>query len=113
MVVCIPVSDDGSVDQRWGRARRVAIAQISNRALDGWTEFEVAWDRLHDAGGEGEHHARIASFLKEHKAELVVAGHMGPPMAHMLDKMGIAVRLGASGNAREAVIRVADIPPGV
>ena len=114
MVVCIPVSQDGSVDERWGRARRVAIVRVSNRAIDGWTEHDVKWDALHDAGGEGEHHARIARFINEHGVDLVVAGHMGPPMANMLDKMDVAVSLGASGDARQAVIRaLAAIPPGV
>ncbi len=114
MVVCIPVSEDGSVDQRWGRARRVAIVQVSDREIDGWTEHDVEWDALHDAGGEGEHHARIARFVKEQGVDVVVAGHTGPPMAHMLDKMGVAVSLGATGDAREAVVRALPrIPPGV
>ena len=105
MVVCVPVSDDGSVDQRWGRAHRVAIVQVSDRTIDRWTEHDVKWDTLHDSGGEGTHHARIARFVKEHGVDLVVAGHMGPPMAHMLEKMDVAVSLGATGDAREALYR--------
>ena len=72
MIVCIPVSEDGSVDQRWGRARRVAIVHASDGAIADWSEHDVGWDRLHDAGGEGEHHARIARFVKEHGVDVVV-----------------------------------------
>ena len=87
---------------------------VLDRAIDRWTEHDVEWDTLHDAGGEGQHHARIARFVKEHEVDLVVAGHMGQPMAHMLDKMDVALSLGAAGDAREAVIRaLANIPPGV
>jgi predicted Fe-Mo cluster-binding NifX family protein len=46
----------------------------------------------------------VARFLKEHHVEAVVANHMGPPMVHMLDRMGIKVLLGATGNAREAAM---------
>lgn len=101
--VCVPVLRDGSVDPRWGRADRVALAQVSGNTVERWREFEVGWDRLHDAGAEGEHHARVARFLKDHAVDTVVANHMGPPMAHMLEKMGISIRLGATGPAREAV----------
>ena len=100
--MCIPVAGDGSIDPRWGRAARVAVATLAGGGVDRWEEFEVGWDRLHDSGGEGEHHARIARFLREHGVERVVAGHMGPPMQHMLGRMGVEVVLGASGPAREA-----------
>jgi predicted Fe-Mo cluster-binding NifX family protein len=103
MVVCIPVTVDGQVAGGWGRANRVAVAEVVRGTIAGWQEFEVGWDSLHDQDGEGSHHARIARFLAEHRVEAVVAGHMGPPMQQMLDKMGLTVRLGASGDARRAV----------
>jgi predicted Fe-Mo cluster-binding NifX family protein len=103
MIVCIPVAGDGSVDPRWGRAQRVAVAKVNGGAIESWEEFDVGWGTLHDAGPEGQHHARIARFLQEHGVQTVVAGHMGPGMTDMLAKMNIAVRLGAAGLAREAV----------
>jgi predicted Fe-Mo cluster-binding NifX family protein len=103
MRVCIPVSPNGQVDPRWGRAQRVAVADVNGDTIAGWEEFDVGWDGSHDAGGEGQHHARVARFLQEHRVERVVADHMGPGMAQMLEKMGIAVRLGAGGDARSAV----------
>jgi len=102
MIVCIPVTEEGFVDPGWGRADRVAVAKVTASAIDAWQEFDVGWGRLHDSGPEGGHHARIANFLKEHAVEAVIAGHMGPPMEHMLGKMGIKVHLGAVGRAREA-----------
>ena len=104
MIVCIPVTHEGFVGPGWGRADRVAVANVTANAIDAWQEFDVNWGLLHDSGPEGGHHARIARFLKEHDVQAVIAGHMGPPMEHMLGKMGIEVHLGAAGLAREALL---------
>jgi predicted Fe-Mo cluster-binding NifX family protein len=107
MVVCLPVMADGSIDPRWGRAQRIAVAQLTAEGIGNWTEFEVGWDTHHDDGTEGAHHARIARFLQDHSVEAVVAGHMGPPMVHMLDRMGVKVILEAAGSARLAAMKAA------
>jgi predicted Fe-Mo cluster-binding NifX family protein len=104
VIACIPVTVDGSVDPRWGRADRVVVADVRPDEIDSWQEFDVGWGRLHDSGPEGEHHARVARFLKDHAVQVVVANHMGPPMEHMLTRMGVQVRLGARGRAREALL---------
>jgi predicted Fe-Mo cluster-binding NifX family protein len=106
IVVCVPVAVDGLLDVRWGRADRVAVASVSHDGVSAWNEFDVGWGTLHDAVTEGSHHARIARFLLEHRVEAVVAHHMGPGMEHMLGKMGLTVRLGETGDAKEAAIRV-------
>ena len=103
MIVCVPVTVGGEVDPRWGRAARVAIARVEGGAIVDWQEHAVAWDALHDVGTEGGHHARVASFLRDQGVEVVVAGHMGPPMVQMLGNMRILARLGAQGDARAAV----------
>lgn len=106
MVICVPVRGDDSVDPRWGRADRVAVASVGAGGIETWDEFDVGWGRLHDSAPEGQHHARVARFLREQHIDTVVANHMGPGMEHMLGKMGIAVILGADGpNARDAVRR--------
>jgi predicted Fe-Mo cluster-binding NifX family protein len=105
MIVCVPVTTDGQIGPAWGKAGRVAVARVEADGIADWDEFEVGWDRLHDEGTEGGHHARIARFLVEHKVGMVVSGHMGPPMQQMLGRMGITVRLGAQGDARQAVAR--------
>ena len=107
MIVCVPVMAGGSVDPRWGRAARVAVADVQAGSLASWQEFDVGWDRLHDAGGEGTHHARVARFLLENHVEAVVANHMGGEMQHMLQRMGLELRLGAAGDARVAVVAAA------
>jgi len=100
------VTPAGDIDPRWGRAARVAVGDVQNRELLHWEEFEVAWDQLHDAGTEGGHHARVARFLEDKRIDVVVANHMGEPMVQMLDRMGMEVRLGASGDAGRAVLFV-------
>jgi len=109
MRVCIPVTPDGQVGGGFGRAAQVAIATVEDGAVTAWDELPVAWDVLHDTTTEGGHHARVARFLMDHAIELVVVGHMGESMRHMLDRMGLAVRTGATGDAREAVAHI----PGV
>lgn len=104
MVVCVAVTPDGQIDPRWGRASSVAIAEVGGGTLGRWEEFQVRWDELHDTGTEGGHHARVARFMREHQVAMVVARHMGPDMHHMLERLGIDVRLGAAGDARDAVL---------
>ena len=106
MRVCIPVAEDGLIDPRWGRAHQVAIVEVSAGLVSSWQEHEVGWDIAHDSAGEGAHHAAVARFLRDEGVDTVVAHHMGPPMSHMLERLGIRVLLGASGPAREAVTTV-------
>ena len=107
MIVCVPVTPAGEIDPRWGRAARVAVADVRDGGISSWEEFEVGWDTLHDVGSEGGHHARVARFLMEQGTEVVVADHMGESMLHMLAEMGVDVRLGAGGDARSAVLAAA------
>jgi predicted Fe-Mo cluster-binding NifX family protein len=110
MIVAVPVTREGRIERGWGRADRVAIADMSGDGIGSWEEFDVGWGSLHDSGPEGQHHARIARFLREHGVEAVLASHMGPPMQRMLGRMGIEVRLGATGHATEAVMSLLDRP---
>ena len=52
MILCVPVTGTGEVDPRWGRAGRVAVAEVVGGTVRRWDEFDVAWDRLHDEGSE-------------------------------------------------------------
>jgi len=108
IIVCVPVTIEGALGPRWGRAERVAVATVSQDGIEDWQEFDVSWDSLHDAGSEGSHHGRVARFLREHNVEAVAAHHMGPAMEHMLGKMGLTVRLGEAGGAQEVAARVLD-----
>lgn len=103
MIFCAPVTTEGLIDHSWGRADRVALADVVNGEITGWQEIEVSWSRLHDEGTPGTHHARVVTFLREHDVQAVVVDHMGDGMVRMLDTMGLPVHSGAAGSAREAV----------
>ena len=111
MRVCVPVTSDGQVGHSWGRAARVAVADVMDGSLVAWNEIDVSWDRLHDETTEGGHHARVARFLRDHQVEAVAAGHMGEPMVHTLERLRIAVHLGVAGDARQAAIVAAGPTP--
>lgn len=111
MVVAVVVDEVGNVGRGWGRAARVAVAGIQDGALAEWEEHDVGWDVLHEQGSEALHHALIARFVKHQNVRLVVSGHMGAGMQAMLGRMGIAIYLGASGDARRAVVAAAAAVP--
>lgn len=103
MRVCVPITADGEVDPRWGRADRVAVADVTDGEIHGWQEFTVSWGTLHDAGTEGAHHARVARFLRDNQVQVIAAHHVGPGMQRMLDSMAIPVVTTPGGDARSAV----------
>lgn len=110
MRVCVPVTADGQVGPAWGRAERVALAEVVDGRILDWQEVDVGWDSSHDAGTEGSHHARVATFIRQERVQGVAAGHMGPPMQTMLGKLGVRVMLSAAGDAREAARAVERLP---
>ena len=102
-MICAPITSDGQIDPRWGRAERVALATLTDGQITGWQEIDVHWGQLRDEGTSGAHHARIVRFLREHDVDTVVAGHVGPGMQQVMSKMGVRLHLGATGAARTAV----------
>jgi predicted Fe-Mo cluster-binding NifX family protein len=102
MIICLPITKDGNVDPRWGRADWIAIADVVNHEILSWREVKVSWSTLHDQGTDGSHHARVVKFLKDQKIEAIVVNHMGDGMTRMLETMKIPVQLGAIGDARAA-----------
>lgn len=108
MIVCAPVTSEGMIDPRWGRADRVAVADVVDGEIVSWLEVEVSWSRLHDEGTPGSHHARVVTFLRDHHVEAVLANHVGDGMVRTLHAMGLPLHLGAAGDARAAVQAVLD-----
>ena len=104
MIVCVPVTSEGQVDHRWGRAKFIAVGNVTSGVIEEWQEIEVSWDHLHDEGTSAQHHARVARFLRENRIESVVANHVGEGMARMLGTMKLPLSLGATGDARDAVL---------
>jgi predicted Fe-Mo cluster-binding NifX family protein len=103
MIFCAPVTNEGTIDPRWGRADRLAVADVVDGEVVSWREVEVSWSRLHDEGTPGSHHARVVAFLRDQHVEVVVANHMGDGMTRTLATMGLRVHLGAAGDARVAI----------
>lgn len=89
VVVALPVTPEGGLEPRFGRAPRMAIATIVGDRIADWQVHEVGWDVLHDEGTHGSHHARIVRFMREHAVGRVVFSHMGPPMINTLSKLGL------------------------
>ena len=110
MIVCVALGAGDTVGGGWGRADRVAVAKVDGEQIASWEVFDVGWGRQHDAGPEGQHHARIAMFLKDHGVQAVVTGHMGDGMVRMLSSMNIAAHVGANGPARPAALAAAQSP---
>jgi predicted Fe-Mo cluster-binding NifX family protein len=102
MRVCVPITTEGQVDPRWGRADRVAVASVIDGEIADWQEFPVGWGRLHDEGTEGAHHARVARFLRDNQVQAVAVHHVGLGMQRMLASMAIRVVDGLGGDARSA-----------
>jgi predicted Fe-Mo cluster-binding NifX family protein len=102
--VCMSVTPDEQVGHGWGRAALVAVAEVEDGVIVSWRVEPVGWDVLHDAPGEGNHHARVVRFLQDNGVAVAVAEQMGEPMQVMLSKLGIRVVLGASGDARSAIL---------
>lgn len=105
-VTAIPVDADGNIGHSWGKAPVVAIATVVDGAITDWTTHDVGWDRPHDEGSHGAHHARIARFTQEHHVNRVIAHHMGADMRNMLSKLGVRVDAPAQLDARSAVVGV-------
>ncbi len=107
MMMCAPVTSEAMIDHGWGRADRVALAEVVDGEIVSWKEVEVSWSRLHDEGTPGSHHARVVTFLRDEHVEAVVVNHMGDGMARSLATMGLPVHVGASGDARSAILGAA------
>lgn len=104
VIACVPVSPDGTVDPRWGRADRLAVAEVEDGRILSWEEFQVDWSTRHDEGSSARHHARVARFLLEHHVGAVVAHHVGEGMVRQLATMKVTLHLDAEGDARAAVV---------
>jgi len=108
MIIAVNIS--GSlVGGGLGRASTMAVAKVEQGQIVSWNEVPVGWDVSHDDPNldHGTHHARIVTFMRDNHVETVVTGHIGPPMAHTLNLMGIALVDGVTGPAREAAIAAA------
>lgn len=110
MNVLIPVTPEGLVEPRFGRAPLVATATVEDGVITSWQEHAVGWDAAHDAGAEGAHHARIVRFLREQEVSTVIAEHVGAGMRRVAGRMGVRLLATAGGPARQAVLEALASP---
>lgn len=115
MIVAVNVAGT-LVGEGLGRAKTMALATVEDGAITAWEETDVRWDLSHDAvvsgnpapgelaASQGSHHAKIVRFMRDNHVNLVITGHVGPPMLHTLELMGIPVITGTPGDARAAVL---------
>lgn len=107
MILTVPVTTDGQVDMKFGKAVTMAVATVEAGEITDWQQHDVGWDVLHDQGEHGQHHARIVRFLKEQGVERVLFAHMGQPMIHTIGKMGLELVEVPVMDARDAVVQAA------
>lgn len=110
MILMTPVTEDGRTDSRFGRAHWVAVADVADGAIAGWTVHEVDWDGLHDSGTHGSHHARVIGFLRDQGVQGVVAPMMGEGMARMLTSAGLPILPASPGDAKASVLAAVNDP---
>lgn len=108
MIACVPITSDGQVDHRWGRADWIAVANVVDGEIENWQEIEVSWSQLHDDGTPARHHARVPRFLRENHVDVVIAYRVGEGMVRMLNTMGLPMYLEITGDARAAVLAAID-----
>ena len=104
MIVAVPVTPEGLVDPRWGKADQVAVATVRDGAIQQCVVHQTDWQRSHDEGHHGTHHARVVRFLRDNDVEAVVIDHAGAPMLNTMQKMGLKIVLDVAGPAREAAL---------
>lgn len=106
MIIAVAVAPDGTVGHSWGKAPSVVVARVEEGQILDWQPYDVDWDRSHDEGTAGSHHARIVTFLRAHAVEAVLVDHVGDGMRRMLGSMGIRLVEGIGGDARAAALGV-------
>lgn len=107
MIVAAAIEPDGTIGHAWGKADTVAVARVADGRIQDWQQHRVGWDRAHDQGTHGSHHARVVTFLREQGVEVVLAHHVGDGMRRMLGSMGVRLVEGVGGDARAAMVAAA------
>jgi predicted Fe-Mo cluster-binding NifX family protein len=87
---------DGQVSPHFGHSPAVVVVDVADGEI---RESRVV---VTPAAG-GEHQCGMPTFIARLRADVVIAGGMGPGAVHALTGAGIEVATGASGGIREAV----------
>lgn len=103
MTIAIPVTADGAVFSRLGKAPIIATCDMRDGEISGWTEHAVGWDQTYGVDVMGAHHARVMRFVQDHEVTTVVAADVCDNMRRSLAAKGVTVHSDQSGDARAAV----------
>ena len=104
VIIAAAIEPDGTIGHAWGKADAVVVARVADGRIQDWQEHRVGWQRAHDQGTHGSHHARVVTFLREQGVELVLARQVGDGMRRMLGSMGVLLVEGAGGDARTRML---------
>jgi predicted Fe-Mo cluster-binding NifX family protein len=88
---------EADVDPRLGHCRYYLLVDSSDLSFEA---MENPHSRMHRGAG-----IRIAKFLSDREADVVLTGHCGPGAGAALVEKGIRVVTGCSGTVREAIER--------
>ncbi len=89
---------DGMVSPHFGHSPAVVVVDVADGQI---RESRV----VPTLAGDGEHQCGMPTFIARLKADVVVAGGMGPGAIQALAGAGIVVATGASGPIRDAVAK--------
>lgn len=100
VVSAIGPSLDDQVDERFGRARFLIVADTNGTMLES-VDNSTNRNAMHAAG------IATAEIVSDHKAEAVITGHLGPKAFAALGQCGVRGYNGAGMSVREALAALA------
>ena len=109
-VICVPLNPDGSIHDRLGQARTVALCKVTGDQVAEWTEHLVEWDTTYGVDVMGAHHPRLIRFMQEQHVDAVVADNVCDVIQRSLPHVGVTVHDGFTGDARTAVAALVAVP---
>lgn len=86
-------TDNGQVSAHFGHCPHFTLVDIEGEAVTARTQVQAP---EHAPG-------RIPRFLKEHGADAVIAGGMGPKAMNLFDELGIQQIIGVTGPVEEVI----------
>lgn len=87
---------DGSVSHHFGRCPFFTVVDIDNGSIQNFQVVENPFFHSHAPG-------QVPSFIRELKADVMIAGGMGRRAIAMFQEFGIDCATGASGTVRTAI----------
>lgn len=118
MKIATPVLPNGMVNAHFGRAKRIAIADVENGQITEWKEIDVPFaeehdhhnGHHHDHGNHDHHHHHhghhesMKNFMIENGVDIVLVEHAGPGMVRVFNDTDIKlIPVEIKGKAKDVV----------